>query len=94
MFVATKKKKSAPKAEELEVKTEDVQETVQEEATEEVAEAPAVEKFVLDVLVFRDEEGRLVAQIPKKEKRIAGTDDAFPEVLRQLGAEIIKERLI
>ena len=79
-------------------KSEKPAETVQEvkEKKEVLVEEPVIvpEEKSLTVKISRDEQGRLALQIEGKAKRIAGTDDAFPEVARQLGAEIVKERLI
>lgn len=93
--MATKKKKAPaqePKveAQKVEAKTEGI---LQEVAEEPVVE-PVKEVKKLKLEVYRDEEGRLVIAAEGKPKRIAGTDEAFAEVARQLGAEIVKERLI
>lgn len=91
-----KKKKFEPKAEALEEKVQDVA-VVEEEA---IAEEPVTEPVdipvrpVVEVAIYRDEEGRLVLDQKGKSKRIAGSDDAFIEVARQFAEAIVKERQI
>jgi hypothetical protein len=88
------------KAETVETVEETVEEIATEETpvTEEVQEVPVelVEppsRPVLEVQVYRDDEGRLVLETQGK-KRIAGNDEAFAEVTRQFGAQVVTERLI
>lgn len=94
--MATKsKKKTAEKQEEavLEVKAQEVAEEPVKEETVPKAEVKEEVKEIT-VKVYRDGEGRLVLAQEGKPKRIAGSDDAFPEVARQFASDFIKERQI
>lgn len=96
--VASKEVKEVTETKKEVSKSEKPVETKQEvrEKKEVLAKEPVIvpEEKSLTVKISRDEQGRLTLQAEGQAKRIAGTDDAFPEVARQFGAEIVKERLI
>lgn len=95
------KKKKRDNAESLRFESDTEQVNVKEDVVsiEEVPEIPletSKDPFVLTL--FRDAEKRLVVEYRDKEgklkRRIAGTEDAFPEVMRQLGLEIVSDKLV
>lgn len=82
------KREVAVMAEEL--KQEELVQKAQEADTSQLQEEEAPS---ITMKVFRDKEGRLNV-IYSGRHRIAGSDEAFPEVLRLTAEDILKEKLI
>lgn len=77
---------------EVEAPVEVKADVVKEEKKEVKVEAPAKPSVLIEIT--RDEEGRAVFQVKGLSRRIAGSDTVIPEVARQIGEEILKEKLI
>lgn len=55
-------------------------------------EEPALPSIL--VTIERAADGRITVRTPGQPGRIAGSDEALPETLRQLGLDIVKRKLV
>lgn len=97
MAKAKPRAKAKPDTEETVEAVETVEtDTIAEDKAEVVKkEKPAAPKVpTVTIEVTRDEAGRVVFQVDGLPRRIAGADAVVPEVARQIGEELIKEKLI
>ncbi|MNY14686.1 hypothetical protein D3C86_1478720 [compost metagenome] len=58
----------------------------------EEAVAPVLPSIL--VTIERAADGRITVRTPGQPGRIAGSDEALPETLRQLGLDIVKRKLV
>ena len=86
------KSKKTTKKEDVVVEAKETKVDVAEK--EEPKQVKEIEPKKVVIELYRDGEGRLVLAQEGKPKRIAGSDEAFPEVARQFGADFVKERLV